>query len=492
MRTFVLAATSLLLAAVAGCNAKESAPAPAGTIGSIAPAGPSVQAGAPAPAFVVFTGKAGAARMVGAVIEDASAPPVTLSTDGVDTTYVGVVGGRRAILAERGGDGSIAAIVAAGVDGKARATLATFPAGKYADAVQAGSSGDTVVVELATIGGSAHDVVAVRAGAAPMVLAADATLTAVASGRAAVLAGGNLKSVAIDGTPAIPLGGGDGHDQLVEVRGDRLLLTTHADAAGDVRSVKIDGTGAVDVGQPDVDERAVGLTETQRLVYLRKGAGGAVLVSTALDGKDEQILSTPDLDAHPIKVTAGGEVFFGGAAGGLLAVAASGGAPRVLDPSAGSNVRLGAVHAGQVLYVSDTPHWPALRAAKLDGTGVVSLLEEAPQIPFFGGVMPDGRVVYYRSLAGQLEGGHVFSVKLDGTDRRPVATNVAGSNGQVISGGPEDQDFETITPSGRLVLESEFELTGGGSQLVVGAADQEGARVISGALTYVRFAALVP
>jgi len=493
MRTLVLAATSLLLAAaVAGCNARESAPAPAGKIGSIGPVGPAVQAGAPAPAFVVFTGRAGAIRTVSAVIEDASAPPVSLSTAGVDTSYVGVIGGRRALLAERGGDGSIAAIVAAAVDGTSRATLATFPAGKYADAVQGGSSGDTVAVELATAFGSAHDVVTLHAGEAPALLAADASLVAVASGRAAVLAGGNLESMALDGAGVIQLGGGDGQDQLVEQRGDRLLLTTHAAGSAGVRVTRIDGTGAVDLGQPGVDERAVALTDTQRLVYLRKTAGGAVLVSAALDGKDEQVLSAPDLDARPIKVTADGQIFFGSAAGAFLAVAASGGAPRVLDPSAGSNVRLGAVHAGQALYVSDTPHWPSLRAAKLDGTGVTTLLEQAPQLPFLGGVMPDGRVVYYRSLAGQLEGGHVFSVRLDGSDRRPVATSVAGSDGQVLSGGPEDQDFEVITPSGRLILESEFELTGGGSQLVVGAADQDGARVLSGAMTYVRFAAIVP
>ncbi|MFT3775421.1 MAG: hypothetical protein QM820_59500 [Minicystis sp.] len=252
---------------------------------------------------------------------------------------------------------------------------------------------DTIVVDLARVGGDAHDVIALHAGAEPRLLAAGATLVGAAAGRAAVLGGGDLRSVKLDGTGLLTLGGGDGHDKVAEVRGDRILLTIHASTSGDVRLTGIDGAGTVDVGQAAADEVAIGLT-AQRIVYLRRTGGGAVLVSTSLAGKGEQALTKADLDARPIQITEAGDVLFGSAAGAFLAVGSAGeGTPRVLDPAAGSNVRIGKVHAGQVIYASDTPHWPALRVAKLDGLGVVSLIEEPPSVPFFSGLLPDGRVI---------------------------------------------------------------------------------------------------
>jgi hypothetical protein len=490
MRTLVLAATSLLLVSTAaGCNNKEPAPTPAPPVGSVIGAPLPAPAAIAPPAYVVFTGQSGAARTVGAVIEDASAAPIALSTAGVDTTFAGSIAGKRAVLAERAADKSIIALVAARIDTGERSALGAFPAGKYADAPQIKVAGEAVVIELARAGSDAHDVFALRAGAAPVLLAESATLVGAAKGHAAVLAGGNLIGVKLDGSGKITLGAGDGHDKVAEVQDDRILLTLHAGASGDVRLIGIDGSGKVDVGKADVDESAVALT-AQRVVYLRHAAAGAVLVSASLDGKAEQALTDAQLDAKPIQVTADGQILFGSAAGAFMTVAANGGATRVLDPNAGTNVRVGAVRDGQVVYTSDVPHWPALRVAKLDGSGVVSLLEEPPSVPFFAGFMPGGRVVYYRTLAGQIEGGRVFSVKLDGTDRRPVGTAVTGTDGKALPSGPADQDFEAITPSGRVILESEFEVGSTGSQLVVGSTENEGARLLTGA-DHVRFAALV-
>lgn len=488
MRTLVLAATSLLLVSTAaGCSNKEPTPAPPANSPIGAAPLPAPAAAAP-PAYVVFTGQSGAARTVGAVIEDASAAPIALSTAGVDTTFAGSMPGKRAVLAERAADKSIVAIVAARIDTGERTNLGTFPAGKYADAPRIEAAGDTLVIELARVGSAAHDVVALRAGA-PVTLAEGATLVGAAKAHAAVLAGGNLLGVKLDGSGKVTLGAGDGHDEVAGVQDDRVLLTLHAGASGDVRLTGIDGSGKIDFGKVDVDESAVGLT-SQRVVYRRRTAAGAVLVSAPLDGKSEQALTDAPLDAKPIRVTADGQILFGSAAGAFMAVGANGGAARVLDANAGTNVRIGAVRDGQVVYTCDVPHWPALRVAKLDGSGMVSLLEEPPSVPFFAGFMPGGRVVYYRSLAGQIEGGRVFSVKLDGTDRRPVGTAVTGADGKALPSGPADQDFEAITPSGRVILESEFEVGSGGSQLVVGSTENEGARLLTGA-DHVRFAALV-
>jgi hypothetical protein len=127
---------------------------------------------------------------------------------------------------------------------------------------------------------------------------------------------------------------------------------------------------------------------------------------------------------------------------------------------------------------------------KLDGTGLVSLVEALPQVPFFAALTADGRVVYYRSLSGQLEGGAIFSVKLDGTDVQPLGTTIVAADGTPLPSGPLDQDFEGVTPNGRLILESEF-ASMNGSQLVVAAGDHDGAKLLPGA-SQVRFAALIP
>jgi hypothetical protein len=159
----------------------------------------------------------------------------------------------------------------------------------------------------------------------------------------------------------------------------------------------------------------------------------------------------------------------------------------LLDPAAGT-VTVGAVHGDVVVYRSEGSHWPALRAARLDGAGLTSLCEGAPKLPFFGGVTAEHRVVYYRSLAGQLEGGRVYSISLDGKDERPIGTEVVSADGQPV-GGPLDQDFEAITPAGRVIIESEF-TTNGGSQLLVGGTASTGAKILTGA-GHVRFQTIV-
>jgi hypothetical protein len=494
MRTLLLAATSLLfVSGLAGCTAKGSAPTPSSTAspGSPALAQPNGPEAALAPAIVVYTGKVDAYRVVGAALEDGSKMAVTLSAAGVDTSFAGVLPGRRALLAEYAADGAIAALASIGADGTARVALGALPAGRYRAVTQIKTADDAVVAELARAGVDGSDVVVLRAGAEPRVLAAGATLVSVALGRAAFSAGGNVQSVKLDGTGLVALGAGDGHDRVAEARAEKLLLTVHLGAGDDVRVIGIDGVGKRDLGKPDLDETAVAITAAQRLVYLRATAAGAVLVSASIEGADEQVLTAPELDARPIQVTAEGQILFGDATGALRAVSAAGGPARVLDPAAGSHVRLGTVQGGHVIYVSDTPHWPALRVAGLDGSGVVSLCETIPWVPFFSGLMADGRVVFYRSLSGQLEGGRVYSVKLDGSELRPVGGAVSDLGGKALAGAPSDQDFEAITPSGRLILEAEFESNGGGPQLTVGAADSDAARMLT-ELGHPRFAAVIP
>jgi hypothetical protein len=414
---------------------------------------------------------------------------VVLSAAGVDTTFAAVIAGRRALLVEHAADASIAALVAVRGDATARVSFGRLPAAEYAVVKQAKPAGDGAVVELGRTGLDVSDVFALQPGALPRLLAAGSTLVAVSADRVAVSTGGNLRSMKFDGSATVALGPGDGHDKVADVKEDRILMTTHAGVSGDVRVVGIDGSSPVEVGMPNVDETAVSLA-AQRIVFVRKTAAGATLVTTAIDGKDERTVTPAALDATPIQVTCDGEILFGNPMGALYAVGVTGGgAPRLLDATAGTNLQIGTVQGGTVVYRCDTPHWPALRTVKLDGTGLVSLVESLPQVPFFA-ALTDGRVVYYRSLSGQLEGGAIFSVKLDGTDVRPLGTTIAAADGTPLPSGPLDQDFEGVTPSGRLILESEF-ASMSGSHLVIAAGDHDGAKLLPGA-SQVRFAALIP
>jgi hypothetical protein len=499
MRRTDVVALVLCVSAAAGCKSKDGAPpGPESTTpGTATPASPTV-AGDPLPtpgptappSYVVYTGSAGTIRNVGATIEDGSAPAVALSSAGVDTTFAGVVSGRRALLVEHKADKTVDALVAVRGDGTGRTAFGSLPAGKYAALKQVRSDGDVVVVEAARAGSEAvTDVLVLRAGAAPRVLAAESTLVAADSKRAALMTAGNLRSFALDGAGSTSLGGGDGHDRVAEVKDARILLTVHTATGDDVRTVGLDGSQPVSFGRSDADETAFAFGAATRVVYVRKSADGlAALVSAALSGNEEQQLSAPAAEVAPIQVTAAGDVLYR-AAGSLRAVAMNGGAAaRVLDPAVGTNIQIGAVEGGLVVYRSDSPNGPALRAAKLDGTRVKSLCETVPQIPFFAGMTSSGRVVYYRALAGQQEGGRLFSIKTDGTDLRPIGTGVAGVDGKPML--VADQDFEARTPAGRLILESEF-VTNGGSQLVVASHDTDSAKLLAGA-SHVRFAALIP
>jgi len=501
MRKLHVLALLLSVSAAAACKSKDAAPSGTDPVGVGTPASPTVGASPVAtatgaaptapPSFVVYTGSAGAIRTVGATLEDGSTPPVALSSSGVDTTFAGVLGGRRALLVEHKADKTIDAVVAVRGDGTARTTLGALPAGKYAALKQVRSEGDIVVVEASRAGSEATtDVLALHAGSAPRVLAADSTLVAADAKRAAVMTSGNLRSLTLDGATTTPLGGGDGHDRVAEVKDSRILLTMHAATSDDVRTIGLDGSNPISFGKPDVDEAAFAFGAGTRVVFVRKGADGqASLVSAAVTGKDEQVLTAPAADVAPVQVTAAGDVLYR-AAGSMLAVSMNGGvAARLLDPAVGTNIQIGAVQDGLVVYRSDSPSGPALRAVKLDGTGLKALCEGVPQIPFFAGMTSSGRVVYYRALAGQQEGGRLFSIKPDGSDLRPVGTGVVGADGKPMV--VADQDFEARTPAGRLIVESEFITGGGGSQLVVASHDTDSAKLLAGA-SHVRFAALIP
>jgi hypothetical protein len=489
MRPSLLASMATLLIAAAGCDHK--APPPAPEAAKPAPtAAPAAPASAPPAALVYFT-RGTPPRSVLAVLEDGSSAPIALSPPGVSTGFAGVLSGRRVLLARLSPDASVAELSSVRVDGSEARSFGAFEPGKYREVTRAETEGEALVVELARLGADSHDVWSLRAGEAPRLLAAGASIAAVAAGRAAVIAGGDLRSVKLDGSASIALGGGAGGDRLAMARGDQLLLTIHSEQGGDVRLTRIDGSGVVDLGKPTVGESAFALSSSGRVLFTRTTSAGPVLVSVAGDGSDEQLLSAPEAGAKPLLAAEGDVLLASTSAGALAAVSALGGPLRVLDPKAGANLRIGAVERGRVFYVGDTPQWSSLRSAALDGSGVVTLCEKPPWLPFFSGVTKDDRVVFYRSLSGQLEGGKVYSVKLDGSDLRALGTEVVDAGGKAFPVGQIDQDFEAITPSGRVVLEAEFEGNEAVSHLLV-LGPNGGAARLQPTTGSVRFAALVP
>jgi hypothetical protein len=307
---------------------------------------------------------------------------------------------------------------------------------------------------------------------------------AVADGRAAVLDGatsstaiGRLRSVKLDGTSPVQLGGGDGEDRVAEVRDGTILLTVHAGGLGDVKTVRLDGTAALDYGFVITDEIAFGFAG-ERVVFAR---GGAVL--SAGPAGDERLYGP----GAPVAIGPAGQVLIATAGGALVSYAPDG-TSSAIDPTGGANARVAKWLDGRVVYTCDGTLSRSLRIARLDGGGATTLVEKERWLPYFAAVA-QGRVAFHRSLIADPEGGAMFSVKLDGTDLAPLGSAVIPLDGTTHP-ALSDQDFEAVTPSGRLVLEAESEGVLG-AQLIIANADSLSARELTpfGAL---RFAGLVP
>jgi hypothetical protein len=424
-------------------------------------------------------------RGVMAVAEDGSRAPWMLSTPGTKTQFVAVLPGRRVLLAEYRANQSIARLVAAAIDRAERQVWAELPDGAYQTAFKVMPAGDALAVALIAGGEyGPNDLYALRMGAAPALLARNALLVAADASRAAYLAGtddphatGDLRSIALDGTDMRPLGGQDGNDHVVQVSGGWILATIHG---GDVRLVNLAGAGATIA--TSADEAAFALTAQGRIIFTRDQA----LVSAATDGSDERLLAPA---AIPVAVTAGEQVFFTTADHALAVVGALGGQPRIVDPAIGSGARSLQVSGGSAVYVIEYAGTSEIRSARLDGSRVATLYVQDLAALGIAAVTRDGRVVFTVPIVGdpdQVGGGYLWSARLDGSELRRIGKDVATGSGTASA---LDQDFEAVTPSGRLLIEVEYQPTH--SQLALTASDSSSAQQISEGIG-VRFAGLVP
>jgi hypothetical protein len=487
----------LTLVTAVGCSAKPGTPAPSPS-GNAAPTGEV----APAPVTIVYHAFANDRGQVVAVREDGSRE-VRLSVPDSDSIFAASLPGQRALLGELRTDPTtggkvLARLLAVTSDGAQRELLGQFDASAYERVGKVQPLGGAVVAEMVRYGDLGRsDLYLLRGGAAPTLLAQRASLVAAAGDRVAFLAGmatpagiGDLRSVKLDGTGTIVLGGGDGQDRIAQVTGSRILLTTHSSGLGDVRVIGIDGSAADTIGDPSLDERAVGFAG-DRVVLSRATAGGHVLASSTATGADLRLLTAAPLDASALAVTADARVLFATAQGALLSVSATGGEPRLLDPTAGKNVRLDQLTSAAAVYVGEGPQALSLRAAALDGSLVSVLFERELTIPYASATTADGHVILHTSFAGELEGGQVYSVKLDGTGLAALGQQVADGEGIPVRGSQADQDFEAVTPSGRVIFETEYEGNLYGAQLVASAAEAPTGQALT-PIGSLRFAGLIP
>jgi hypothetical protein len=123
---------------------------------------------------------------------------------------------------------------------------------------------------------------------------------------------------------------------------------------------------------------------------------------------------------------------------------------------------------GFAVYTSTGSLTAELRAAPLAGGPVRTLWEATLRIPSPMAATPDGRVVFRTVLFNQLEGGDLWVVDPAGGEATQVGQRIAAPSGEVSSSLLRDQDFQAVTPQGRIVFELETETNLVGSQLASG------------------------
>jgi hypothetical protein len=298
----------------------------------------------------------------------------------------------------------------------------------------------------------------------------------------AVLSSGALRSVALDGSSPVALGFGAGDDQVAAVHGADLLVN----GRGDVRVVSIDGARRATIAASASAEGGFAFSALGRVVWTRRTSTSATIYSSAGDGSDARVLSSSVRVAAPVLVVGDTLVHASGTA--LLAVPVAGGPTVTLDAALGGDVLLPRAAGDRIVYSTKGQTALSLRSARLDGSSTTVLCEHLLWLPFVSAITGDGRVIFHRALAGQPEGGGVFSVRLDGSELQQLAAQVELAPGQTNQ-APADQDFEAVTPSGKVILEAEFEGTLGAQLFAASPAD---AATRLTPFTSVRFAALIP
>jgi hypothetical protein len=461
----------LLLASGGGCSARPAPPALAGIVYNVHD-------------FVTGT------RAIVAAREDGAGLPVQLSRPGVDTVFASALPEGRALLVERATDGHLTGFVRVGADGLVRASLGEPATRDYVGVHTARVIEDRILVELARADAGPPDLFVLAEGTPPTLVQAGAALVAQAGPGLLVLIGaqtaagrGQLASVPLSGGPARMLGDTAGDDAAVAVAGDRALFAMSTTGVGQARLVSaLDGdTLLARNGSADAKVVALAMDSASGMIYQR---GDTIWVTG--DAGDRQLtrgnfVAATQSDALVVTPTFA-----------LAAFPLHGAGPaRTLDPQVGEAFHLFQVTETHVLYRVEVTGTPELRAAPVTSGPARSLLLREGFEVWAPAVTPDGHVL--AQLTPQAEsdlpgrGSELWSVRLAGDDLTRVAHQIdAGATEEATA----DQDFEALTPAGRLILEVEYQGKVAGSQLCAGGPAAASARTVSD-LGAVQFAGLL-
>ena len=393
--------------------------------------------------MAVFAQSDGGVRRLFAVAEDGQSLPVAISPAGISAQYAGTLSGRRIVYATVAPDGSLLSVRRVLADGSGDELLGLLEPSAYRAARGAWEVAGRAVVQLTRQDGSA-ELIATGPSLPGIGHLASGRWVGAAGDRAVYLAratsaikqAGDLRSVRIDGSGDLALGGGDADDLFHGLAGAAVLLTEHASAAAEIHSVGADGSGRV--------SRAGSLGT----LY----AGGLLVASRGaqLERLDSKLAPTAlglPVGAAALVLRDDGSVIAHAAGQGLFA--ADGKTVSKLDAFAADRGLAAQVAEGSVFYTANNAQGSFLRSARLDGSSSLTLSSAQGHELLFSGLLPGGRALFFRTAGSEI-GGRLMTVALDATGERAVGDDATGTLRAA------DHDFGGLSKSGRLFFEAEL------------------------------------
>lgn len=239
----------------------------------------------------------------------------------------------------------------------------------------------------------------------------------------------DIYAVKADGTGRVPLATSADPESAVMVVGDRLIYYRETSGQQDLFSVKLDGTGTVPLANTPAIELFAGMVGS-RFVYQRMRPDGvsADLYSVNLDGTGGLLLAS-----NIYSETYGGHFRIEGDQIVFTSLASGGGDLYVIHgdgtglTTLATNTKLkfpSKITQGKVVYYqAEAAGAQTLHAVSLDGSGHAQLTPAPGEV--FTQVADQGRLVYVVKTGSAPLRYSLYSVRLDGTDTRPLATNPA-------------------------------------------------------------------
>jgi Tol biopolymer transport system component len=236
----------------------------------------------------------------------------------------------------------------------------------------------------------------------------------------------DIFSIKADGTGLVTLANTTDDERPIRVMGDRLLYHRITGGQYDLYSVKLDGTGSVALANTSLSEYFAEVAGS-KVIYLRQNATTWDLFSVYPDGTGRvQLASNVVGSAYGGTVLVKGDqvIFSSLATGstGIYAIHADGTGLSSLYAST-KNAYVSNAASDRVVFSLQETTGSTLHAVNFDGTAHAQLTTTGKCFP---SCSVGGRLVYLlETLSTSPYRYSIYSVNLDGTDTRAVATNSA-------------------------------------------------------------------